>query len=160
VITLSSRLVKQQPSFQLSFASTLYLSPVLDKLLADIPQTWQAEMRLGLQEALVNAAKHGNGLDPNKEVAVQFQIIDDYYWWLICDNGPGFRPPNKCLLHSVKGERDLELEQALLPQWEKESGRGLYIIYQIFDHIEWNHNGTQLKLGKKMLQYQRSPLIK
>ena len=40
-----------------SFASTLYLCPILDLLLAEVPEQLQAEIRLGLQEALVNAAK-------------------------------------------------------------------------------------------------------
>ena len=48
----------------LSFTSTLYLAPVLDLLLDEVPSEWQPELRLGLQEALVNAVKHGNSLDP------------------------------------------------------------------------------------------------
>ncbi|MFM7371455.1 MAG: ATP-binding protein, partial [Sphaerospermopsis kisseleviana] len=39
----------------ISFASTLYLCPIVDLLLADIPTKLQAELRLGLQEARVNA---------------------------------------------------------------------------------------------------------
>ncbi|MFN7514792.1 MAG: anti-sigma regulatory factor, partial [Microcystis sp.] len=47
----------------MSFASTLYLCPILDLLTASIPEELEPEIRLGLQEALVNAAKHGNHLD-------------------------------------------------------------------------------------------------
>jgi len=48
----------------LSFTSTLYLRPILDALLESAPALMREELRLGLQEALVNAAKHGNQLDP------------------------------------------------------------------------------------------------
>ena len=41
------------------FHSTLYLRPILDLLLTHIHPSWKAEIRLGLQEALVNASKHG-----------------------------------------------------------------------------------------------------
>ena len=76
----------------ISFASTLYLCPILDLLLAEIPAKLQAELRLGLQEALVNAAKHGNNLDPSKTVVVRFSLIDNQYWWVISDQGQGFSP--------------------------------------------------------------------
>ena len=59
----------------LSFASTLHLCPILDLLLADVPSYCECELRLGLQEALVNAAVHGNKLDPTKTVLVQFFFL-------------------------------------------------------------------------------------
>ncbi|MFN7355113.1 MAG: ATP-binding protein, partial [Pseudanabaena sp.] len=71
----------------LSFTSTLYLAPVLDLLLNEVPSEWQAELRLGLQEALVNAAKHGNSLDPCKQITVKFSIISQIYCWVITDQG-------------------------------------------------------------------------
>ena len=42
-------------SSTVSFASTLYLCPILDLLLLKVPEELQPEIRLGLQEALVNA---------------------------------------------------------------------------------------------------------
>ena len=72
-----------------SFASTLYLCPILDLLLEQIPNKWQPELRLGLQEALVNAAKHGNNLDPSKTVEVQFSVVNGEYWWEISDEEIG-----------------------------------------------------------------------
>lgn len=53
----------------ISFASTLYLCPILDLLLSEIPPDLEPEIRLGLQEALVNAATHGNQLDTQKTIA-------------------------------------------------------------------------------------------
>ena len=125
----------------MSFASTLYLCPILDLLLANIPSKYQLELRLGLQEALVNAAKHGNKLDPSKRVMVQFSITDSLYSWVITDQGSGFKP-KICDCHTF--------QDSDLPPEESENGRGLCILYQIFDQVHWNKNGTQLKICKEV----------
>lgn len=122
-----------------SFASTLYLRPILDLLLTEIPVRWRSELRLGLQEALVNAAKHGNKLDPSKTVLVQFSIVQNQYRWVISDQGLGFNPPCTCTQSTQH-----------LPQEEQECGRGLYILYQIFDQVDWNPQGTELRLCKQV----------
>ena len=124
----------------ISFASTLYLCPILDLLLADIPAKLQAELRLGLQEALVNAAKHGNNLDPAKLVVVRFSLIDNKYWWVISDQGSGFSP---CC------QRDTDPTEYLPPD-ESENGRGMSLLHQIFDQVEWNQQGTELRLCKQL----------
>ncbi|RMF27575.1 MAG: anti-sigma regulatory factor [Cyanobacteria bacterium J083] len=123
----------------LSFASTLYLCPILDLLLVNIPSELKAEIRLGLQEALVNAAKHGNALDPSKQVIVKFTVEEDQYSWVILDQGDGFTP--ECQCSHITPE---------LPPEESESGRGLCILHQIFDTVHWNAKGTQLRLAKRL----------
>ncbi|MGH2414160.1 MAG: ATP-binding protein, partial [Microcystaceae cyanobacterium] len=97
-------------------------------------------IRLGLQEALVNAAKHGNKLDPSKTVVVQFSMTKEEYSWTISDKGKGFTPDCNCHPHYAQ----------LLPPEEAENGRGLCILHQIFDQVHWNHQGTQLKLCKRV----------
>jgi anti-sigma regulatory factor (Ser/Thr protein kinase) len=130
----------------ISFASTLYLCPILDLLLAEIPVKLQSELRLGLQEALVNAAKHGNNLDPGKLVVVRFSLIDNKYWWVISDQGSGFTPSS-----------DLDSDPIeYLPPDESENGRGFSLLHQIFDQVEWNRKGTELRLCK---QIQNRPLL-
>ncbi len=134
----------------ISFASTLYLCPILDLLLADVPVKWRPELRLGLQEALVNAAKHGNNLDPSKTVVVRFSLIDNQYWWIISDQGCGFSP--SCSCHDDPTE--------YLPPDESESGRGLSILHQVFDQVEWNRKGTELRLCKQISNCSRIPLLR
>jgi len=131
----------------ISFASTLYLSPILDLLLEQIPQKWQPELRLGLQEALVNAAKHGNKLDPSKTVVVHFSMVNDEYWWIILDEGSGFA-------HSYN-----QGVQNSLPSDDSENGRGLCLLGQIFDSVHWNRQGTELRLCKQVNSRSRLPLI-
>ncbi|MCW5315815.1 MULTISPECIES: ATP-binding protein [unclassified Nostoc] len=139
MITISLRPVARYWG-TISFASTLYLCPILDLLLAEIPAKLQAELRLGLQEALVNAAKHGNNLDPSKTVVVRFSLIDNQYWWIISDQGSGFTPS------STNEEEPTDY----LPPDESESGRGLCLLHHIFDQVEWNRKGTELRLCKQM----------
>ena len=126
----------------LSFASTLYLKPVLDLMLAEVPPLWHAELRLGLQEALVNAAKHGNHLDPAKQVIVKFSIVAQQYWWVITDQGGG--------CGSCEGF-DTEIPQ--VPCFESECGRGFYILQQIFDQVYWHDISHELHLCKHMNRY-------
>jgi serine/threonine-protein kinase RsbW len=138
VIAISLRPVGRRYG-TVSFASTLHLCPVLDLLLADVPDQWQSEVRLGLQEALVNAAKHGNNLDPNKTVLVEFFIVDNQYWWVISDQGAGFSP----------GPCTLDCTQTHIEDVD-ECGRGLYILHQVFDQVHWDKHGTELRLCKQL----------
>ena len=147
MITISLRPVGRNWG-TISFASTLYLCPILDLLLAEIPTKMQAELRLGLQEALVNAAKHGNKLDPGKTVIVRFSLIDDSYWWIISDQGRGFHTASSCDKNPTE----------YLPPDESESGRGLCILHQIFDQVEWNRRGTELRLCKQLENRSLIPL--
>ncbi len=131
---------------RVSFGSTLYLWPILDRLLVRVPAGWRAEIALGLQEALVNAAKHGNKLDPDKQVSVRSWFVEGEYWWAISDEGSGFHPP----------VNDFRSTLDLLPPVEAESGRGMSILYQIFDRVVWNRQGTEIHLCK---QLDREPLL-
>jgi serine/threonine-protein kinase RsbW len=135
---------------KVSFSSTLFLCPILDNLLSAVPGKWHAEIRLGLQEALVNAAKHGNNLDPHKQVIVRFCFDEGAYWWIISDEGSGFRPPGG----------NFQEVSAQLPHVESESGRGMSILHQIFDRVVWNRQGTEISLCKQLsCQIDREPLL-
>lgn len=163
MIAISSRPVKKN-WVTIGFASTLYLCPILELLLADIPTAWQAEVRLGLQEALVNAAKHGNKLDPSKKVVVRFAEIQDQYWWVISDQGPGFEPIYDCGMnltdgHYISNDNDNAADR-YSPEAERECGRGLFILERIFDRVEWNSQGTELTLVKRMKNASRLPLVR
>ena len=141
--------LNQQKWGTLSFVSTLYLHPVLDILVAEVPRTWQAEIRLGLQEALVNAAKHGNCLDPCKQVSVKYTAEGAHFWWVIADQGQGFSHPCHC--------DDFTYDDG--KPHVSDCGRGLYILYQIFDHVDWRNDGRELHLNKRIAPARRLPLI-
>lgn len=131
-----------------SFASTLYLSPILDLLLDKVPKRLHPEIRLGLQEALVNAAKHGNKLDPTKRVVVKFCYHQGEYSWIVSDQGQGFIQQCSCAL-----------DEPHLPPEEAENGRGLCILHQIFDRVLWDSQGTQVTLSKQVPSYTTVSLL-
>ena len=132
----------------ISFPSTLYLYPILDLLLAKIPSELHAQIRLGLQEALVNAAKHGNKLDPSKTIVVKFSCHKGEYSWVISDQGKGFISECKC-----------PLDKKDLPPEEAESGRGVCLLHHIFDQVYWNRQGTQITLCLKIKDSKNKALI-
>lgn len=116
------------------FPSTLYLHSILNSLLAKIPRKWRPELRLGLQEAIVNAALHGNKLEPTKNVFVAFSMTEEEYSWTIVNEGDGFIP---------------QLDRNDTPE-EAECGRGLCILNGIFDRVQWNSLGTEVRLYKEV----------
>ncbi|WP_245395467.1 ATP-binding protein [Anthocerotibacter panamensis] len=124
----------------LTFSSTLFLNPIRDLLLSDVSPTFRAELELGLQEALVNAAYHGNRLDPTKTIQVYFAITPHRYLWVITDEGHGFN----CRT------RYAEDPTAAEGYANQECGRGLMILKQIFDEVQWNKAGNQLRLCKHL----------
>jgi len=126
----------------LSFASTLYLHPIIDTLLDAVAHRVSHpvchELRLGLQEALVNAAKHGNQLNPAKQVSVDYARHGNDYWWIVRDQGAGFEFPESCGLPDCSGDVG----------FTEECGRGLFILYQIFDEVQWDQETRALHLRK------------
>ena len=49
-------------------------------------------IHLSLEEALLNAARHGNGLDPQKAIHVRWHIDSEQFEIEIADEGQGFVP--------------------------------------------------------------------
>lgn len=125
----------------LSFTSTLYLCPILDTLLEPTPNLLHDELRLGLQEALVNAAKHGNRLDPQKIVSVRHAKAHGYYWWIVTDQGDGFRGEGMAQFVNCPDTDS---------PFVSECGRGLYILHQVFDQVRWSDDGKEIHLAKQI----------
>jgi serine/threonine-protein kinase RsbW len=114
--------------------STLQLAPLVDLLLEPVRcEQLQARLQLGLQEALVNAVRHGNGCDPGK--CVRIRRIETPRWWIwqVQDEGPGLPHPGRL---------------ACLPeQCDATGGRGLFLIHHCFDDVRWSRRGNRLQLA-------------
>ena len=130
------------PSFQRTrwadfiLPSTLQLSPLLELLLdpVDCVET-TGRLQLGLQEALVNAVRHGNSEDPNKCLRVRRILTPQWMIWQIQDEGKGV--PS----HARLGE---------LPECiEANQGRGLFLIHQCFDDVRWSRRGNRVQLASR-----------
>ena len=118
------------------FDSSLQLSEFVDKLLEPISNTQSSYLiKLGLHEALVNAVKHGNKLDPTKSIRVRRIITPNWCVWQIQDQGNGLE---------IK-KRSYKLPKKV----NSVNGRGLYIINECFDDIRWSNKGNRLQLALK-----------
>ncbi len=141
-MVLTAPSLPRRRSGSLQFASTLYFQPVLAFLMEAVPQRWQAEIRLGLQEALVNAARHGNNLDPSKKIMVQYCVQGDLFSWIITDQG--------------ESDVDCFSKECPVPPQLSEQGRGLFILYQVFDRVQWQGHTLYLE---KHITPQKHPFI-
>jgi serine/threonine-protein kinase RsbW len=92
-------------------------------------------VRLALEEALVNAIKHGNQLDPDKTVRVHADVAQDRVYVEIEDQGPGYVPEDV---------PDPTLDENL----ERASGRGLMLIKSFMSRVEFNDKGNCIRLEK------------
>ena len=118
------------------FESSLQLNEFVDQLLEPIKRSQSSYLiKLGLHEALVNAVKHGNKLDPTKNIRVRRIITPNWCVWQIQDQGNGLE---------IK-KRNYKLPEKV----NSINGRGLYIINECFDDIRWSNKGNRLQLALK-----------
>jgi serine/threonine-protein kinase RsbW len=94
-------------------------------------------IELALQEALANAVVHGAKEDPNKVVEC-LVACDDQRGVLIIvrDPGPGFDPA--AIPSCTMGE-----------SLYSNHGRGIFLINQLMDKVEFHKNGTEIHMVKR-----------
>lgn len=111
-----------------------YLMKRVEKLGVIKPE--QSNLFIALDEAFVNAVKHGNKFDANKLVRITADISPEEAKFTIEDEGEGF---------DVKAIPDpLDPENLF-----KTSGRGVLFIYNIMDEVKYNERGNRLTMVKK-----------
>ena len=93
-------------------------------------------VRLALEEALVNAIKHGNRMDPDKTVRVECAISTEFVRVVIEDQGPGFDPGDV---------PDPTMEENL----ERPCGRGIMLMRAFMSTVEYQGRGNVLVLEKR-----------
>lgn len=89
-------------------------------------------LRLALDEALINAYKHGNRTDPNRKVHIRYEINPDGVEVEIEDEGDGF------LVDSLTDPRHDDFIH-------KTSGRGIFLIRSFMSSLEFNHRGNVIR---------------
>lgn len=93
-------------------------------------------VRLALEEALVNAIKHGNQMREDKFVTVEWTVTSDEVTISIEDEGPGFRPEE---VPDPTAEENLE----------KPGGRGIMLMRSFMTSVEYNERGNRVTLVKR-----------
>lgn len=113
---------------------------VLDDLLGQLEaQHWGEReihgIHLAMEEALVNAIRHGNGSDASKNVHVSCRLSSDRFWVQIRDEGPGFNPDD------VPDPTDPD-------RLEVPSGRGIMLMRAFMSRVEYNAQGNCVEMEK------------
>jgi serine/threonine-protein kinase RsbW len=92
-------------------------------------------IKLALEEALVNAIKHGNQMDPDKRVFVSYLVTPDRFDVKITDEGPGFNPedvPDPTAIENI----------------ERPCGRGLLLIRGFMTEVQYHGRGNVVTMSK------------
>ena len=102
-------------------------------------------VHLALEEAFANAIKHGNRMDADKKVKIDYTITPQMVEISVSDEGIGFDP------EAVPDPRCGE--NIYRPQ-----GRGLLLIREYMDKAEYNQQGNSITMIKhKTTQTENSP---
>jgi serine/threonine-protein kinase RsbW len=126
--------------FELPSDLTL-MNGVLQYLLARVAKLGliapeRSNLLIALDEAFVNAVKHGNKSDPTKLVRVGAELSPKEACFTVEDEGEGFD------VATIPDPRDPA-------NLFKSSGRGVLLIYNIMDEVEYNAQGNRVKMVKR-----------
>lgn len=125
---------------QLSIRTLAEMAGLINRLLDELQPLGYSEkerfgIRLALEEALVNAVKHGNGQDPTKTVRVRYQCTPQQFLIEICDEGRGFDPE--------------AVPDPLNPDnLERPGGRGVFLMRHYMSWVQYNELGNCVTLCK------------
>jgi serine/threonine-protein kinase RsbW len=92
-------------------------------------------VRLALEEATINAIKHGHQGDAGKTVHVCYHVGDDHVFLEIEDEGPGFDP--RAVANPLTPEN-----------LERCTGRGLLLLRYYMTRVKHNERGNRISLCK------------
>ena len=114
--------------------------PLLDRVEAEmVEQGYPAracfEMRLVLEEAIVNGIKHGNGGDPTKRVRVRYRVAPEAVRADVEDEGPGF-------------DRSEVPDPTAPENLERSCGRGLLLMRHYSTWLRYHGRGNRLSICK------------
>ena len=92
-------------------------------------------IKLALEEALINAIKHGNQMDRSKKVRVLYRVAPGRFDVEVRDEGPGFDPgdvPDPTAVENL----------------ERPCGRGLMLMRHYMSEVVYSRNGNSVTMSK------------
>jgi len=93
-------------------------------------------IRLALEEALVNAHKHGNRGNHEKTITISYAINEHQVIFRVRDQGPGFEP--------FRVPDPTSPDRLSLP-----TGRGIMLMRSYLDELAYNDQGNEVQLIKE-----------
>lgn len=92
-------------------------------------------IKLALEEALVNAIKHGNQMDRSKKVWIAYRIHRERVEIQISDEGVGFKPE--------------DVPDPTAPEnLERPCGRGVMLMRHYMTEVSYNERGNHVSMTK------------
>ncbi|MBL7069441.1 MAG: ATP-binding protein [Candidatus Omnitrophica bacterium] len=101
----------------------------------NVDKSHMFDIRLSVEEAIINAIEHGNKKDKNLIVDISFAIDDEKIEVAVEDQGGGFdhtKMPDPTTNGNVL----------------RAHGRGVYLIHKLMDRVQYNDRGNRIKLIK------------
>ena len=93
-------------------------------------------IRLSLEEAIVNAVKHGNKFNPSKHVYVEAQVTPEQTNIAVEDEGTGF---DRTCVPDPRCDENLA----------KCGGRGILLIEAYMSGVAWSNRGRRLTMWRR-----------
>jgi serine/threonine-protein kinase RsbW len=102
----------------------------------DLDEKYFNRIYVCVSEAVLNSIKHGNKNDKNKTVSIGINCNMNEINVLVEDEGKGF---------NINKLKDPTLKENL----KNESGRGIFIIKNLSDKLEYNEKGNRIQFKIK-----------
>jgi serine/threonine-protein kinase RsbW len=133
-------LARHQQEADLDIRSSGDLIAALEAVVAamdvfDFPPGDTFAVRLALEEALINAHKHGHGQDPTKVVRLRYRVAAEEVLAEVEDEGAGF-------------DHRQVADPRLPANWDRSCGRGLLLMRHFLTSVEHNERGNCVFLRK------------
>ncbi len=93
-------------------------------------------IKLAIEEAMINAVEHGNQLDTKKNITIDYSITSETFEISITDDGEGFQP------NMVPDPREDE-------NIHRVTGRGIVLMKALMDSVEYNERGNSVHMFKR-----------
>ncbi|HBC73953.1 MAG: hypothetical protein A2008_05520 [Candidatus Wallbacteria bacterium GWC2_49_35] len=105
----------------------------------EMPEEFFYDVKLILSELFVNAMIHGNGQDPARKIAVDYLFCGEKLKLTITDEGEGF-------------DHGRIYDPLAVGNVMKLSGRGLFLVKNLADRVEFNEKGNSVTVEKTLGQ--------
>ena len=124
---------------KIEFGSDTKNINIIEKLIDDLSNQHDlhsdiyGKLLLAVVEGVNNAIVHGNKLDSDKIVSVEYSVSSDKVEFTVYDEGSGFDFTN--IPDPTKPENI-----------EKTHGRGIFLMHHLADDIEFQRDGSIVKM--------------
>jgi serine/threonine-protein kinase RsbW len=138
--TPSVKQIREKIEFEIPSAISL-MNSILEYLIKRVEKVGvvnpeNSNLFIALDEAFVNAVKHGNKFDAAKNVRITAEVSPKEARFTVEDEGEGFD------VNSIPDPLDPE-------NLFKTSGRGVLLIHNIMDEVHYNERGNRLEMIKR-----------